>query len=159
VLFCVKSSDTDALARQIAPLLPANALVLSRQNGVTSAGAMAQHIQQTVVPAVVYLATAMPEPGVVKHFGRGDLVIGPINGAVHRRESCGFLRAGVTPLATMDRGRAFNNILHPSLATVVRFQTGCSLAIARLSEPLIGLTKYAVFYTGENIRTRRRRTE
>jgi 2-dehydropantoate 2-reductase len=79
VLFCVKSSDTDALARQIAPLLSANALVLSLQNGVDNARAIAHHIQQTVVPAVVYVATAMPEPGVVKHFGRGDLVIGPVN--------------------------------------------------------------------------------
>jgi 2-dehydropantoate 2-reductase len=82
VLFCVKSSDTDALARQIAPLLSANALVLSLQNGVDNARVMALHIQQTVVPAVVYVATAMPEPGVVRHFGRGDLVIGPINTAV-----------------------------------------------------------------------------
>jgi 2-dehydropantoate 2-reductase len=34
-----------------------------------------------VVPTVVYVATAMPEPGVVKHFGRGELVIGPLNAA------------------------------------------------------------------------------
>ena len=78
VLVCVKSTDTDAVARQIAPLLRADALVLSLQNGVDNADTLAQHIHhQTVVPAVVYVATAMPAPGVVAHHGRGDLVIGP----------------------------------------------------------------------------------
>jgi 2-dehydropantoate 2-reductase len=81
VLFCVKSPDTEALARRIAPLLDADALVLSLQNGVDNAPTMARHIRQTVVPAAVYVATAMPEPGVVQHFGRGDLVIGPLDGA------------------------------------------------------------------------------
>ncbi len=78
VLVCVKSTDTDAVARQIAPLLRADALVLSLQNGVDNADTLARHIHhQTVVPAVVYVATAMPAPGVVAHYGRGDLVIGP----------------------------------------------------------------------------------
>jgi len=78
VLFCVKSTDTDTVARQIAPLLKADALVLSLQNGVDNAATIARHVRQTVVPTVVYVATAMPEPGVVQHFGRGDLVIGPL---------------------------------------------------------------------------------
>ncbi|MBI5718423.1 MAG: 2-dehydropantoate 2-reductase [Burkholderiales bacterium] len=81
VLFCVKSPDTDAVAREMAPLLAEGALVLSLQNGVDNPPAIARHVHgpgQAVVPAVVYVATAMPEPGVVKHFGRGDLVVGPL---------------------------------------------------------------------------------
>lgn len=81
VLFCVKSTDTEKVARQLAPLLDANALVLSLQNGVENAATIASHVQQTVVPSVVYVATAMPEPGVVKHFGRGDLVVGALHSA------------------------------------------------------------------------------
>jgi 2-dehydropantoate 2-reductase len=84
VLFCVKSPDTEAVARAMAPLLPAGALVLSLQNGVDNAPVLARHVPggaSSVVPAVVYVATAMPEPGVVKHFGRGDLVIGPLDPA------------------------------------------------------------------------------
>lgn len=84
VLFCVKSTDTDAAARQIAPYLAADAVVLSLQNGVDNPPAIARHVTQTVVPTVVYVATAMPEPGVVKHFGRGDLVIGPLDAAAAR---------------------------------------------------------------------------
>ena len=81
VLVCVKSPDTDDIARRLAPLLRADALVLSLQNGVDNAQALARHVSQTIVPAVVYVATAMPRPGVVEHFGRGDLVIGALDPA------------------------------------------------------------------------------
>ena len=79
VLFCVKSTDTEAVAREMAPHLADGALVLSLQNGVENAATIARHVRQAVVPAVVYVATAMPEPGLVAHHGRGDLVIGPID--------------------------------------------------------------------------------
>jgi 2-dehydropantoate 2-reductase len=78
VLFCVKSTDTESVARQLAPHLGPQTVVLSLQNGVENAAAIARQVNQTVVPAVVYVATAMPAPGCVKHFGRGDLVIGPL---------------------------------------------------------------------------------
>jgi 2-dehydropantoate 2-reductase len=84
VLFCVKSTDTDAVARDLAPHLAPRALVLSLQNGVENAATIARHVRQTVVPAVVYVATAMPEPGLVKHHGRGDLVIGPLDASSAR---------------------------------------------------------------------------
>lgn len=79
VLFCVKSTDTAAAAAQMAPHLAPGALVLSLQNGVDNPPVIARATRTTVVPTVVYVATAMPEPGVVKHFGRGDLVIGPLD--------------------------------------------------------------------------------
>ena len=79
VLFCVKSTDTDAVARELAPLLEPHAVVLSLQNGVENAATIARAVRQTVVPAVVYVATAMGGPGVVRHFGRGDLVIGALD--------------------------------------------------------------------------------
>ncbi len=81
VLFCVKSTDTEAVADAMAPHLGADALVLSLQNGVENAATIARRVPQPVVPAVVYVATAMPEPGVVKHYGRGDLVIGAMRAA------------------------------------------------------------------------------
>jgi len=80
VLFCVKSTDTDAVARALAPLLAPHAVVLSLQNGVENAAAIARHVRQAVIPAVVYVATAMGGPGTVRHFGRGDLVIGALDG-------------------------------------------------------------------------------
>jgi 2-dehydropantoate 2-reductase len=79
VLFCVKSTDTDTVASELAPLLEPHVVVLSLQNGVENAATIARHVRQTVVPAVVYVATAMAGPGTVKHYGRGDLVIGALS--------------------------------------------------------------------------------
>ncbi len=81
VLFCVKSTDTEGVGREIAPHLKADALLMSLQNGVDNAPTLARLVGCTVVPTVVYVATAMPEPGVVQHNGRGDLVIGPLDAA------------------------------------------------------------------------------
>jgi 2-dehydropantoate 2-reductase len=87
VLFCVKSTDTDAVAREMAPLLVPHAVVVSLQNGVENASTIARHARQVVIPAAVYVATALAEPGMVRHFGRGDLVIGALNPSSARDES------------------------------------------------------------------------
>jgi len=101
VLFCVKSTDTEAVAREMAPHLGDGALVLSLQNGVENAATIARHVRQAVVPAVVYVATAMPEPGLVAHHGRGDLVIGPLDaGAAHDAALAERLQALVELFAT-----------------------------------------------------------
>jgi 2-dehydropantoate 2-reductase len=78
VLFCVKSSDTEAAGEQIRPHLAPDALVLCLQNGVDNADRLARVLPQHVVAAaVVYVATEMAGPGHVKHHGRGELVIAP----------------------------------------------------------------------------------
>lgn len=76
VLFCVKSTDTETAAAEIAPHLGADTLVLSLQNGVDNAERLQVALVQTVVPTVVYVAAEMAGAGQVKHHGRGDLVIG-----------------------------------------------------------------------------------
>jgi len=77
VLCCVKSTDTQAAARAMAPHLATDALVLSLQNGVDNAEQLQAELAQQVAPAVVYVATEMAGPGHVKHHGRGELVVGP----------------------------------------------------------------------------------
>jgi len=52
---------------------------MSLQNGVDNAETLTRHLTQAVVPVAVYAATAMPGPGEVRHHGRGDQVIGPID--------------------------------------------------------------------------------
>jgi 2-dehydropantoate 2-reductase len=76
VLFSVKSPDTEQAARSIAPHLEAGAVVLGLQNGVDNFERLRAHIANVVVPGVVYVAAEIPAPGVVRHNGRGDLVIG-----------------------------------------------------------------------------------
>ncbi len=85
VLVCVKSTDTEAAAKALAQHLDKNAVVLSLQNGVENAPTIAKQVTQVVLPGVVYVATSLPEPGTVKHFGRGDLVIGPLDARAGKR--------------------------------------------------------------------------
>jgi len=81
VLFCVKSTDTAQGAAQIAPFLDPGSIVLNLQNGVDNTERIRAAISQTVIPAVVYVATEMAGPGHLKHHGRGELVIGALDGA------------------------------------------------------------------------------
>ena len=76
VLFCVKSTGTDEAARAIAPHLDPSTIVLSLQNGVDNAARIRVHVSNLVVPAVVYVAAEISAPGVLRHNGGGDLVIG-----------------------------------------------------------------------------------
>jgi 2-dehydropantoate 2-reductase len=76
VLVCVKSGDTDAGAKSIAPHLARGATVVSLQNGVDNAARMRPLVPAEVVAAVVYVGCEMGGPGHVRHTGRGDLVVG-----------------------------------------------------------------------------------
>lgn len=80
VLFCVKGQDDEATARAIAPHLSGDAIVVSVQNGVDNVERIRGASGIDALPAVVYVAVAMPEPGHVKHSGRGELVAGEFTG-------------------------------------------------------------------------------
>jgi len=71
VLFCVKTLDTESAARSIAPNLSQDAIVISLQNGVDNIARIRAASGIDALPAVVYVAAALPEPGHVKHSGRG----------------------------------------------------------------------------------------
>jgi 2-dehydropantoate 2-reductase len=78
VLFCVKSTDTEAAGAQIKSQLRPDALVLCLQNGVDNADRLREVLpEHAVAAAVVYVATEMAGPGHLKHHGRGELVIEP----------------------------------------------------------------------------------
>jgi 2-dehydropantoate 2-reductase len=76
VLFSVKSADTETAALAMAPHLSPGAVVLDLQNGVDNVERIRPHVKNIVVPAVVYVGAEIPAPGVLRHNGRGDLVIG-----------------------------------------------------------------------------------
>jgi len=54
----------------LAPLLAPGALVLSMQNGVDNVEQIRAAAAIEALPAVVYVAASVPEPGRVKHVGR-----------------------------------------------------------------------------------------
>lgn len=95
VLFSVKTVDTETVAKSIAPYLSPGAIILSLQNGVNNVEKMAAAAGLNALASVVYVAASLPEPGRVRHAGRGDLVIGntPVDQVVAVRDA--FEPAGV----------------------------------------------------------------
>jgi 2-dehydropantoate 2-reductase len=77
ILLCVKANDTQDTANQMAPFLRPDATVVCLQNGVDNADQVRAAANVVVLPAAVYVAVSMPEPGRIKHLARGDLIIGP----------------------------------------------------------------------------------
>jgi len=94
VLFCVKTTDNAATATALAPLLAPGAILVSMQNGVDNVEQIRAAGIANALPSVVYVGAFVPEPGRVKHTGRGDLVFGPENEQTKKLADL-FTRAGV----------------------------------------------------------------
>jgi len=86
VLFSVKTLDIEDAARAIAPHLAPGAIVVSLQNGVDNVARIRAASGIDAIPAVVYVAAAIPEPGRIKHSGRGELIIGDFPGSAHAQD-------------------------------------------------------------------------
>src|SRR5205814_4519828 len=78
VLFSVKSSDTEAAGRAMAPYLERDAAIVTLQNGVDNAERLAATVGRDVMPACVYVAVEMAGGGEVRHQRRGELVLGRV---------------------------------------------------------------------------------
>ena len=76
VLCCVKTSDTEHAASEMALFLRPGAVVVSLQNGIENPDLLRAQLRQEVIPAAVYVATEMAGDGHVRHHGAGQLVIG-----------------------------------------------------------------------------------
>jgi 2-dehydropantoate 2-reductase len=133
LLFCVKTTATDSVAKSIAPYIGPKTVVLSLQNGVDNVERL-RAAGLKALPAVVYVAAAVPEPGRIKHFERGDLAIGGQASDAQElsRIAATFVKAGVPC-------RISENI---AADLWVKFVFNCALnamsAIARTSYGAIG---------------------
>ena len=76
ILLCVKSPDTAKTIEAIKPYLQKHTAILSLQNGVDNCERISAVVNNSVIAAVVYVATIMAGPGRLKHLGRGELAIG-----------------------------------------------------------------------------------
>ena len=77
ILFCVKTPDNAATALELAPLIGPGTTVVSLQNGVDNVAQIRAAANIDALAAAVYVAASVPEPGHVKHVGRGDVIVGP----------------------------------------------------------------------------------
>jgi 2-dehydropantoate 2-reductase len=94
ILFCVKANDTSATAKGMAQFVRPDATVVCLQNGVDNADQVRAVAKVDAVPAAVYVAVSIPEPGRVKHLARGDLIIGPPSERTTHLADL-FVRAGI----------------------------------------------------------------
>ena len=82
ILFCVKTYDTDTAAESIRPLIGAETMLLSLQNGVENAERIAQIAgHNSGLGAVAYVVSAMEAPGVIAQTaGPGRIILGELAG-------------------------------------------------------------------------------
>lgn len=76
VLICVKSGDTEDVAREIVDCLAPGAIVLSLQNGVNNVERIRAASGIEALAAAVYVAVEVAAPGRIRHTGAGHLSIG-----------------------------------------------------------------------------------
>jgi 2-dehydropantoate 2-reductase len=87
ILFCVKTYDTDTAAHTIRPLIGADTMLLSLQNGVDNAERIAKIAgHEAELGAVAYVVSAMEEPGVIAQTaGPGRIILGELAGGMSVR--------------------------------------------------------------------------
>ena len=137
VLFCVKSPDTEAAGRALAPHVAPDAAIVTLQNGVDNAERLAATLGREVIPAVVYVAVEMAGPGHVRHHGRGELLIG--HGAGSEAIAAAFKAAGV-PVEISDNvagalwAKLIVNCAYNALSAIAQLPYGRLVAGAGVPE-------------------------
>ena len=92
ILFCVKSYSTEEAAKESAPLVGKETIILSLQNGVDNPEKIAALWGKSrTLAGVVYIAAEVLTPGTIGHSAGGRIVLGEPDGgmseeteAVHR---------------------------------------------------------------------------
>jgi 2-dehydropantoate 2-reductase len=80
VLFCVKSYDTESAAKQLAPMLSDDTIIISLQNGVDNEVKIQHEVPRGVVfGGVSYIYSTITAPGVITHtVGPTKIVFGDL---------------------------------------------------------------------------------
>lgn len=99
VLVCVKSYDTPAAAAALRPVVDADTIVLSLQNGIENEAILAEGLGvPPLMPALTQIGVAMTAPGRILYSGRGTILFGEADGRESpraRRTAEAFAAAGV----------------------------------------------------------------
>ncbi|MFA5118330.1 MAG: 2-dehydropantoate 2-reductase [Candidatus Omnitrophota bacterium] len=83
VLVCVKSYDTKAAIAQAKPLVGNDTLVLTLQNGIGNIEVLAEAVgSDKVIGGVTHLGAILLAPGRIKYAGKGETVLGLIDGKI-----------------------------------------------------------------------------
>jgi 2-dehydropantoate 2-reductase len=81
VLFTVKMYDVDSVAAMLPPLIGANTVVITLQNGVEVVDMVTRHVpREHVAGGVAYVAAVISEPGTIRHTALDTLIFGELDG-------------------------------------------------------------------------------
>lgn len=83
IIICVKSYDTKGASLSIKPLIGQHSLVLTLQNGLGNIEIIGEAIgQERVIGGVTNQGATLLDIGQIRHAGRGETVIGRIDGKI-----------------------------------------------------------------------------
>jgi 2-dehydropantoate 2-reductase len=82
LLFCVKSYDTEDVARFVAPMVEENTVILTLQNGIDNVDKLVQEYgEERIMVGTTFIEASISAPGVIVHSGKaGRIVFGEISG-------------------------------------------------------------------------------
>ena len=101
VLFCVKTYDTEVVAKRIQPILSSSTTVLSLQNGIDAVERIARFTApHQIIAGATWISTSVEAPGVIKQVSQfRRIVIGELDGSLTPRIQAiydAFKQTGVT---------------------------------------------------------------
>ena len=141
----VKAHALPELASQLGPMMGANTVVVSMQNGipwwysempldcVDPGGVVARSIpMDRVIGSIAYFATTLEEPGVIRHVEGNRLSLGEPDGNRSERVKCiaeALIAGGIrTPITTKIRQEIWVKLLGNASFNPVSALTGATLA-------------------------------
>ncbi|MCK4364757.1 MAG: 2-dehydropantoate 2-reductase [Thermoplasmatales archaeon] len=81
LILAVKSYDTEAAMKSIAPMIGDNTYVMSLQNGLDNIEKIEKFVdRKKIMVCITTHGAVFSRPGVVKHTGKGHTILGELNG-------------------------------------------------------------------------------
>jgi len=145
VIVTVKSYDTAAVARQIAPVVRPDTVVLSLQNGVENESLLAAILDlPPLLGAMTEIGAELVAPGVVRHVAEGTIFFGEMTGHESARARALaelFTAAGVRHRLSRDIavhlwGKLMWNAAHNAVTALTHTTAGAAAKIDATADVL-----------------------
>ena len=106
IIICVKSYDTDSAVKAVKEIIGNETAVLTLQNGIGNIQVISELVgQDRVIGGITSQGANVVEPGHIRHAGRGETIIGRVDGRLTgalRNISNVFNRAGFDTRISRD---------------------------------------------------------
>ena len=132
VIICVKAGKTAEVARQLASTVPTKSLILSLQNGIGNIEILSETFgKDRVLGGVTSEGATLVAPGHVRHAGKGQTFVGPLNGnpspvseVVSIFNEAGFHTHASDNVESLIWGKLIVNVGINALTAIVRVRNG-----------------------------------